>query len=468
MPAKGRFTRLDAFSKTVEDARVRTSAGGIITITSLLVILWLVWGEWADYRRILVHPELVVDKGRGEKMEIHMNISFPRLPCELLTLDVMDVSGEIQSGVVHGVQKVRLSAENEGSRVIESKALDLHQDEAPHMDPNYCGECYGAPAPSSASKPGCCNTCAEVRDAYASVSWSFGRGENVAQCEREHYAEHLDAQRKEGCRIEGSIRVNKVVGNFHFAPGKSFSNGQMHVHDLENYFRSEEAHTFTHTVHSLRFGPPMSLEAQRRFADASRQGQTWATGYTQTNPLDGLTLKTDARPYNYMYFVKVVSTAYLPLGWESIGRKDGAGGLWGSVDSDRPHELIALGEYGTGPAGSIETHQYSVTRHERNLEGGTDAAEGHKERLHARGGIPGVFFVSQSDLPQIQASSKLIRGQSYDISPMKVINREKRTKTFSAFLVGVCAVIGGTLTVAAAVDRGLYEGSRRMKKLHEG
>ena len=125
MPAKGRFNRLDAFSKTVEDARVRTSTGGIVTITSLLLILWLVWGEWADYRKILVHPELVVDKGRGEKMEIHVNISFPRIPCELLTLDVMDVSGEIQSGVVHGVQKVRLSAESEGSKVIDSKAMDL-------------------------------------------------------------------------------------------------------------------------------------------------------------------------------------------------------------------------------------------------------------------------------------------------------------------------------------------------------
>ena len=50
---------------------------------------------------------------------------------------------------------------------------------------------------------------------------------------------------------------------------------------------------------------------------------------------------------------------------------------------------------------------------------------------------------------------------------MKVINRESRNKTLSAFLVGVCAVIGGTLTVAAAVDRGLYEGSRKIRKLHE-
>jgi len=65
MPAKSRFNRLDAFTKTVEDARIRTTSGGIITITSLLLMLFLVWGEWADYRRIMVHPELVVDKGRG-------------------------------------------------------------------------------------------------------------------------------------------------------------------------------------------------------------------------------------------------------------------------------------------------------------------------------------------------------------------------------------------------------------------
>ncbi len=125
MPAKSRFTRLDAFTKTVEDARVRTTSGGVVTIVSLLVIFWLTWGEWADYRRVIVRPELVVDKGRGERMEIALNISFPRLPCELLTLDVMDVSGELQMGVNHGVEKVRLSPEEEGSRDIEVKAMDL-------------------------------------------------------------------------------------------------------------------------------------------------------------------------------------------------------------------------------------------------------------------------------------------------------------------------------------------------------
>lgn len=54
-----------------------------------------------------------------------MNITFPRVPCELLTLDVMDVSGEVQTGVVHGIKKVRLAPETEGGAVIEAKDLDL-------------------------------------------------------------------------------------------------------------------------------------------------------------------------------------------------------------------------------------------------------------------------------------------------------------------------------------------------------
>jgi len=387
MPAKSRFTRLDAFTKTVEDARVRTTSGGLVTITSLIIILYLVWSEWADYRRVVVRPELIVDKGRGEKMEIHMNISFPRIPCELLTLDVMDVSGEVQTGVMHGVSRVRLSPESEGSKVVEIRALELHEGDAAHMNPEYCGECYGAPAPSNARKAGCCNTCDEVREAYATVSWSFGRGEGVEQCTREHYAEHLDAQRNEGCRLEGGIRVNKVVGNFHFAPGKSFSNGNMHVHDLENYFKDEAKHDFTHFVHQMRFGPPLPEGAVSKLGGV---GGVWTNHHL--NPLDETEQHTDEKAYNYMYFIKVVSTAYLPLGWDS------------TKEFHLPHEYTPVGSLGHGEAGSIETHQYSVTSHKRSVAGGSDAAEGHKERLHARGGIPGVFFSYVRSPPQIPPS----------------------------------------------------------------
>ena len=68
----------------------------------------------------------IIDTLPGEKMEIHLNITFPRIPCELLTLDVMDVSGEQQTGVMHGVSKVRLASVADGGAVIDIKALDLY------------------------------------------------------------------------------------------------------------------------------------------------------------------------------------------------------------------------------------------------------------------------------------------------------------------------------------------------------
>lgn len=48
---------------------------------------------------------------------------------------------------------------------------------------------------------------------------------------------------------------------------------------------------------------------------------------------------------------------------------------------------------------------------------------------------------------------------------MKVVNREEKAKTFVGFVAGLCAIVGGTLTVAAAVDRALFEGGVRLKKM---
>lgn len=329
-------------------------------------------------------------------------------------------------------------------------ASDFHrhnsEDQATHLDPNYCGPCYGANPPPNAQKEGCCNTCEEVREAYASVSWAFGRGEHVEQCEREHYAERLDEQRNEGCRIEGGLRVNKVVGNFHIAPGRSFSNGNMHVHDLNNYFDTPVAggHVFTHKIHSLRFGPQLPDDISKKLGGKQLP---WTNHHL--NPLDNTGQITAEAAYNFMYFVKVVSTSYLPLGWDS-------------GYTPQPGDEAGLGAYGHKGDGSVETHQYSVTSHRRSLSGGDDGDRGHKETLHARGGIPGVFFsyVSSRILTSLSPTDN-----KQDISPMKVINREERSKTFTGFLTGLCAIIGGTLTVAAAVDRGVYEGATRLKKI---
>jgi endoplasmic reticulum-Golgi intermediate compartment protein 3 len=247
----------------------------------------------------------------------------------------------------------------------------------------------------------------------------------------------------------------------------------MHVHDLVNYAMDDAPHSFSHKIHALRFGPQLPDHVTTRLRNAGGgAGGIWTNHHI--NPLDDTAQLTNEKAFNFMYFVKVVSTAYLPLGWEK----------YDVPIADR--DFAPLGSYGAAEQGSIETHQYSVTSHKRHLMGGRDEEEGHKERVHAHGGIPGVFFsyvspISWSlfDLPPRKPSTALrlvltihtARQEAnwhQDISPMKVINRETRNKSFTSFIVGVCAVVGGTLTVASAIDRAFYEGSQRIKKLHQG
>jgi hypothetical protein len=52
------------------------------------------------------------------------------------------------------------------------------------------------------------------------------------QCKREGFLQRIKDEEGEGCNIYGFLEVNKVAGNFHFAPGKSFQQSGVHVHDL--------------------------------------------------------------------------------------------------------------------------------------------------------------------------------------------------------------------------------------------
>lgn len=37
--------------------------------------------EFLDYRRINVDTSIVVDKSRGERLTVNLNVTFPKVPC---------------------------------------------------------------------------------------------------------------------------------------------------------------------------------------------------------------------------------------------------------------------------------------------------------------------------------------------------------------------------------------------------
>ena len=52
-----------------------------MTILAAAIILSFTAIEFFDYRRIYVDTSIVVDRSRGEKLTVNMNITFPRVPC---------------------------------------------------------------------------------------------------------------------------------------------------------------------------------------------------------------------------------------------------------------------------------------------------------------------------------------------------------------------------------------------------
>lgn len=67
-----------------------------------------------------------------------------------------------------------------------------------------------------------------MREAYRLKGWAFSNPQGIKQCVDEGFTDKLEKQVKEGCKAKGFIEVNKVGGNIHFAPGKSFQQHNVH------------------------------------------------------------------------------------------------------------------------------------------------------------------------------------------------------------------------------------------------
>ena len=205
-----KLKRFDAYPKTVEEVQIRTTSGAAISIISGIVIFFLVLSELSVYFSPNVHHELYVDTGVGETLQINFDVTFPRLPCVFVSVDLMDVSGNHELDVDHNIFKKRLQPDGApvGAELLEKRLGDPLLP-IPEKRPG-CGTCYAAERHDSQ----CCNTCADVMDAYRARGWAMTHPETIAQCQREGYSDMLAQQAEEGCQLYGTLQVSKVCFSF--------------------------------------------------------------------------------------------------------------------------------------------------------------------------------------------------------------------------------------------------------------
>ncbi|XP_051139244.1 uncharacterized protein LOC127257024 [Andrographis paniculata] len=294
----GRIRSLDVYPKVNEDFYSRTLSGGVITLVSSVVMLLLFISELRLYLHAVTETKLVVDTSRGERLRINFDVTFPALPCSMVSLDAMDISGEQHLDVRHDLIKKRIDA---NGNVIETRqdTIGTPKIERPlqrhggrlEKNETYCGSCYGA----EAADDDCCNSCEEVREAYRKKGWALSNPDLIDQCKREGFLQKIKDEEGEGCNIYGFLDVNKVGGNFHFAPGKSFQQSNVHVHDVQTF--QKDSFNISHKINRLAFGD--------YFPGA-------------VNPLDGAQWVQHTPNAMYEYFLKVVPTVFTDVDGHTI------------------------------------------------------------------------------------------------------------------------------------------------------
>lgn len=403
-----RFDVFPKFDRKFEqDARQRTVTGGCFSLAALLIIVWLLIGEVRYFASSEEHHEMFIDAELGGDMEVRVNVTFPYVPCDLITLDAMDAFGVFAGGVEESTVKTRIDAASgqpisQARKLVDEKRVMTKAIDPDGAEKENCPSCYGAER-----DPGeCCYTCEEVRQAYARKGWSFNVDDiSIEQCAEDRVRLAAAAAGSEGCNVQAKFAASRGTGSLQFIPGRAYNALGRRLHDFMG--STTRQLDLSHTVHTLEFGK--RFPGQRNPLDGVAQGSS-ASGSAK----DGMNGR-------FSYFVKLVPTTY------------------------QRQALL------TGLQDVVESNQYSATHHftpsaPAALPGSaTAAAEAAQQNI-----IPGVFM-------------------TYDLSPIRiVVQQEHPYPSVVHFLLQLCAVCGGVLTVAGLVDSICFHGARRLRKIREG
>lgn len=241
---------------------------------------------------------LSVDVIRNEKLTISFDITFHRLICDDVTIDLLDESGAHFTAIGHEVKKRALDVNgNVLKTYIQGRLSDAGGTVSLLQQPGYCHPCvkeipedsvgaYESLAKANAI-PLCCNTCPLLVIVYQMLKLPTSNALLREPC-RPQVASANKVEGEVGCRVDGFIQIYKIGGNFHVAAGKSGTQSHgTHTHHMHRVnFETLKEFNISHRINKLHFGEDF---------------------YGKVDPLNGVE-SYEPQLAQYTYYVSVVPT----------------------------------------------------------------------------------------------------------------------------------------------------------------
>jgi hypothetical protein len=169
-PWLAKLKKLDLYTKTNDAVYKRHSLGGIFAVLVFILMFVLFVSEFSEWLQPRYKDTLSVDVVRNEKLTISFDITFHRLICDDVTIDLLDESGAHFTSTGHHVQKMALDERGNVLHTYIQERLSDAGDVASFLQqPGYCHDCLKEIPQEShelyiqlrkvGAAPACCNTC---------------------------------------------------------------------------------------------------------------------------------------------------------------------------------------------------------------------------------------------------------------------------------------------------------------------
>ncbi|KAG6549620.1 hypothetical protein Mapa_008598 [Marchantia paleacea] len=263
---------LNAFPRAEEHLTQKTTSGAAVTICGLLLMLTLFIHELSFQLSTVVVHEMSVDVKRGQKLPIVINMTFPALPCAVLSLDAIDMSGKHEVDLDTNIWKIRVNKDGYilGSEYVSDLVEGEHTTDVAKEE---------AAAKKAMEDAGHIHHDSHEDDGHGHFHEHKMMGDPQKVIKQIKKA----LEEREGCRIFGVLDVERVAGNFHI------SMHGLSIFVAQQVYASASDVNVSHVIHDLSFGPKYP---------------------GLHNPLDGTERILRDESGTFKYFLKIVPTEY--------------------------------------------------------------------------------------------------------------------------------------------------------------